>query len=62
MLLENIINSSETGKEELENCMAECLLLMSNIAMKNKISNEQILTDKIEEIIDKYEPKNGKLP
>lgn len=60
LLLENIINSSETGKEELENCMAECLLLMSNIAMKNKISNEQILTDKIEEIIDKYEPKNGK--
>lgn len=60
LLLENIINSSETGKEELENCMAECLLLMSNIAMKNKISNEQILTDKIEEIIDKYESKNGK--
>lgn len=58
--LENVLNASQSDKEKLENCMAECLLLLSNIAMKNKISSEQLLTDKIEEIIDKYEPKNGK--
>lgn len=58
--LESIINASEMDKEKLENCMADCFLLLSNIAMKNKISAEQVLTDKIEEIIDKYEPKNGK--
>lgn len=58
--LESIINGNETDKERLENCVADCLLLLSNIAMKNKISTEQVLTDRIEEIIDKYEPKNGK--
>lgn len=58
--LEAIINASETDIQMLENCMADCLLLLSNIAMKNKISTEQVLTDRIDEIIDKYEPKNGK--
>lgn len=58
--LENILDDKDMDKEKLENCFANTLLYMSNIAMKNKISAEQLLTDKIEEIIDKYEPKNGK--
>ena len=60
--LENLLEKDETDKEKLENCIANVLLNMSNIAMKNKIASEQVLVDKIEEIIDKYEPKNGKLP
>ena len=59
-ILEEEINQPKQDKEILENCVADCLLLLSNIAMKYKISGEQILTDKIEEIMDKYEPKNGK--
>lgn len=60
--LAEIIHQMEntSDKNMLEQYMADSLLLLSNIAMKNKISNEQLLTDKIEEIIDKYEPKNGK--
>ena len=60
MQMEKALSSDETDKTELEKFMAESLLLLSNVAMKNKISNEQLLTDKIEEIIDKYEPKNSK--
>ncbi len=59
-MLEEVINEPKQDKERLENCVADCLLLLSNIAMKYKISAEQVLMDKIEEIIDKYEPKNGK--
>lgn len=58
--LEITLQEETIDKKTLENYMANCLLLLSNIAMKNKISSEQILTDKIEEIIDKYEPKNRK--
>ena len=60
--LETILNEEETDKEELEKCFADVLINLSNIALKNKISPEQLLVDRIEEIIDKYEPKNGKLP
>ncbi len=55
--LEDMLNDENTDKEKLEDCYANALLYMSNFAMKNKISAEQLLTDKIEEIIDKYEPK-----
>lgn len=58
--MENALDYGKAGKIELEKYMADSLLLLSNIAMKNKISSEQLLTDKIEEIIDKYEPKNSK--
>ncbi len=58
--LEIALSNDASDKNTIEEHMANCLLLLSNIAMKNKISNEQILTDKIEEIIDKYEPKNRK--
>ena len=58
--MESALDYDKTDTIELEKCMADSLLLLSNIAMKNKISTEQLLTDKIEEIIDKYEPKNGK--
>ncbi|MBQ8038784.1 MAG: MazG family protein [Lachnospiraceae bacterium] len=60
--MENILEEPYEDKAKFENCYAKGLLLWSNIAMKNKISPEQVLTDEIEEIIDKYEPKNGKLP
>ena len=55
--MENALDHDKTDKIELEKCMAESLLLLSNIAVKNKISTEQLLTDKIEERIDNYEPK-----
>lgn len=58
--MENALDYGKADKIELEKYMADSLLLLSNIAMKNKISSEQLLTDKIEEIIDKYEPKNRK--
>lgn len=58
--MENALDYGKVDKIELEKYMADSLLLLSNIAMKNKISSEQLLTDKIEEIIDKYEPKNSK--
>ena len=55
--LEDMLDDENTDKEKMEDCYANALLYMSNFAMKNKISAEQLLTDKIEEIIDKYEPK-----
>lgn len=55
--MESILSDTDVDKGKLEKCYAEVLLLMSNIAMKNKISAEQVLIDKIEELIDKYEPK-----
>ena len=60
--MESAFLESEAEKERLEESFAKALLLLSNIAMRNKIQAEQLLTDKIEEIIEKYEPKNGKLP
>ena len=60
--MESILTEEATDREKLEETYQETLLLMSNIAMRNKIQAEQLLTDKIEEIIDKYEPKSGKLP
>ena len=45
----------ETCSKELEEVMADMLLTMSNIARIYKISSEQVLTDRIEEMIEKYE-------
>lgn len=58
--MESILKEADKDKEKFENTYAKALLLMSNIAMKNKISAEQVLTDEIDKIIDKYELKNGK--
>ena len=41
--------------EELSDMVGELLLEISNISRICKLSQEQILTDRIEEIIDKYE-------
>lgn len=41
--------------QELGNIMADMLLRLSDIARIAKISQEQILTDKIEDLIEKYE-------
>lgn len=41
---------------ELEKAMGDMLLYISDIARLFKVSGEQILTDRIEDIIDKYEP------
>ena len=45
----------ETYGKELEEVMADMFLTMSNIARIYKISSEQVLTDRIEEMIEKYE-------
>ena len=55
--METVLENDETGKELLKNNLAYSFLFLSNIAMKSKISSEQLLRDKIGEIIDKYEPK-----
>lgn len=47
--------SHEPYSKELEKIMADMLMRMSDIARISKISQEQILTDKIENMIDRYE-------
>lgn len=44
-----------TCSKELEQVMADMLAAMSNIARIYQISSEQVLADRIEEIIEKYE-------
>lgn len=45
----------EPYDKELERIMADILLRLSDIARIAKISQEQILTDRIEDLIDQYE-------
>ncbi len=45
----------ETCSKELEQIMADMLLNLSDIARITKISQEQVLTDRIEDLIDRYE-------
>lgn len=42
--------------EELSSCIGDLLLTVADICRQNKLTPEQILTDKIEEMIDNYEP------
>ena len=41
--------------KELEQIMADMLLRLSDIARITKISQEQVLTDRIEDLIEQYE-------
>lgn len=45
----------ETYSKELEHSMADMLMRLCDIARLYKLSPEQILTDKIEDLIEKYE-------
>ncbi len=45
----------ETYSKELEQIMADMLLRLSDIARITKISQEQVLTDRIEDLIERYE-------
>lgn len=45
----------ELYSKEVERIMADMLLKLSDIARLTKISQEQILTDRIEDLIDRYE-------
>ena len=60
-VLRDTISKLENEKEYdinvWENVIAEMLLSLSNISSQKRISAEQILNDKIEQIIEKYEPK-----
>ena len=47
--------SPQAYDKELECIMADLLMNLSDIARLNKISQEQILTDRIEDLIEKYE-------
>ncbi len=47
--------TSKTSDEDLEKIMADMLLSLSDIARLYKISGEQTLTDRIEDLIDKYD-------
>jgi len=46
---------SEIGQEELQKIMADMLIGLSDIARIRKIPPEQVLTDRIEDMIDRYE-------
>ncbi len=46
---------AEAHGKELEQIMADMLMRMSDIARLYKLSSEQILTDRIEDFIEKYE-------
>ena len=46
----------EANDLKLEKIFGEILINLSDIARQFKISQEQILTDKVEDIIDRYEP------
>lgn len=45
----------EPYNKELEQIMANILVRLSDIARITKISSEQVLTDRIEDLIDQYE-------
>lgn len=45
----------ETYSKEVEQIMADMLLGLSDIARITKISQEQVLTDRIDDLIDQYE-------
>ena len=45
----------ETYSKELEQIVADMLLRLSDIARITKISQEQVLTDRIEDLIERYE-------
>lgn len=45
----------ELYSKEVERIMADMLLKLSDIARLTKISQEQVLTDRIEDLIDRYE-------
>lgn len=47
--------SHELYDKELEKIMADILIRLSDIARITRISQEQVLTDRIEDIIDQYE-------
>ncbi|MDE7188127.1 MAG: MazG family protein [Lachnospiraceae bacterium] len=51
----------ETYSREVEQVMADMLVRMSDIARIVKISQEQILTDRIEDLIDQYEGNGCKV-
>lgn len=47
--------SQEPDSKELEKIMADILIRLSDISRIARISQEQILTDRIEDLIDRYE-------
>lgn len=48
--------SPETDGADLEKIIGDMLINLSDISSKYRISQEQVLTDRIEDIIDEYEP------
>ena len=52
----------EAYSKELEQIIGDALIGLSDIARIYKISQEQVLTDRIEDIIDKYEHMSEKMP
>lgn len=49
--------SCEEGTEELQNVMGDMLLSLSDIARKSKLTAEQILADRIDDLIDDCESR-----
>ncbi len=50
----------QQGNKELETIMGDMLMQLSDIARIYKIPQEKILYDRLEEMIDKYEPRISK--
>ena len=53
--LSEICPEAEEG--ELEEIMGDILMSLSDIAGRYRVSQEQVLTDRIENLIDRYEPQ-----
>ena len=51
--------SHEPYSRELEKIIADILIRLSDIARIARISQEQVLTDRIEDLIDRYEKKHA---
>ena len=49
-------NQPENGDEKIKEIIGDMLFEISDISRQFKIEQEQILTDKIEDVIDNYEP------
>lgn len=54
-VLSNLRNQEQTSEEELQNSLAEILLAVTDISRLRHLSPEQLLSDKIEDIIQRYE-------
>ncbi|NLL78374.1 MAG: MazG family protein [Clostridiales bacterium] len=57
--LEAELDKEEVSRESVSERLGDLLMQIADIAAQYKLSAEQILTDKVEDVIEKYEPFPG---